>query len=157
DVVRHQRAFHEGVARADAVAVVDAEVLAVRHEVFALNAALVLDDNRPLTAALLVEELDAAVDLGDDRRLLRPPGFEELGDARETTGDVLGAAHFARGLGQQGTGGDRLPLLDFDTGTFRDVVVGEDVPLGVLDQDLRVQVALVLHDRAPGVTGGVDL
>ena len=29
--------------------------------------------------------------------------------------------------------------------------------LGVLDEDLRVEVALVLHDRAAGVAGGVDL
>ena len=72
--------------------------------------ALVLDDDRPLAAALLVEQLDAAVDLGDDGRLLGPPGLEELGDARQTAGDVLRAADLARGLGQQGAGGDRRAL-----------------------------------------------
>ena len=75
-------ALRPGRRRPDAVAAVDAEVLAVGDEVLALDAALVLDDDRPLAAALLVEQLDAAVDLGDDRRLLGPPGLEQLGDAR---------------------------------------------------------------------------
>ena len=110
-----------------------------------------------LPAPLLVEQLDAAVDLGDDGRLLGPPGLEQLGDAGQAAGDVLRAADLARGLGQQGAGGDHLPLLDLDARTFGDVVVGEDVPLGVLDQDLRVQLALVLHDRPAGVARGVDL
>ena len=73
--------------------------------------ALVLDDDRPLAAALLVEQLDAAVDLGDDGGLLGPPGLEQLGDARQAAGDVLRAADLARGLGQQGAGGDLLPLV----------------------------------------------
>ena len=111
DVVRDQRALDERVAGPDAVAAVDAEVLAVRHEVLALDAALVADDDRPLAAALLVQELDAAVDLGDDRRLLGPPGLEELGDARQAAGDVLGAAHLARGLGQQRAGRDHLAVV----------------------------------------------
>src|SRR6185437_14577255 len=114
DVVRHERPFDEGVAGADAVAAVDAEVLAVGHQVLALDAALVLDDDRPLAAALLVEQLDAAVDLGDDGRLLGPPRLEQLGDPRQAAGDVLGAADLARGLGQQGAGGDLRPLLDLD-------------------------------------------
>ncbi len=99
------------VAGTDAVAAVHAEILAVRHEVFALDAAFVADDDRSLAAALLVEELDAAVDLGDDGRLLGPPGLEELGDSRQAAGDVLSAAHFARGLGQQGAGRDHWPSL----------------------------------------------
>ena len=38
DVVRHQRPFDQGVAGPDAVAAVDAEVLAVGDEVLALDA-----------------------------------------------------------------------------------------------------------------------
>ena len=135
----------------------DAEVLAVGHEVLALDAALVADDDRPLAAPLLVEQLDAAVDLGDDRRLLGPPGLEELGDARQAAGDVLGAAHLARGLGQQRAGRDHLAVVDLDAGPLGDVLVVEGLALGVLDDDLRVQVALVLDDRAADVARGVDL
>ena len=49
------------------------------------------------------------------------------------------------------------PLVDLDAGPLGDVVVVEDLALGVLDDDLRVQVALVLHDRPAGVARGVDL
>ena len=49
------------------------------------------------------------------------------------------------------------PSLDLDAGLLGDVVEVEDLALGVLDDDLRVQVALVLHDRAAGVAGGVVL
>ena len=157
DVVRDQRPLDQRVAGADAVAAVDAQVLAVRHEVLALDAALVADDDRPLAAPLLVEQLDAAVDLGDDRRLLGPPGLEELGDPRQTAGDVLGAAHLARGLGQQRAGRDHLAVVDLDAGPLGDVLVVEGLALGVLDDDLRVQVALVLDDRPPDVARGVDL
>ena len=114
DVVRDQRPLDQRVAGTDAVAAVNAEVLAVRDEVLALDAALVADDDGPLAAALLVQELDAAVDLGDDRRLLGPPGLEQLGDPRQAAGDVLGAAHLARGLGQQGAGRDHLAVVDLD-------------------------------------------
>ena len=49
------------------------------------------------------------------------------------------------------------PLGDLDARPLGDVVVGEDVPLAVLDEDLRVQVPLVLHDRPAGVPRRVDL
>ena len=66
----------------NAVAAVDAEVLAVRDEVLALDAALVADDDRALAAPFFFEKLDATIDLGDDRRFLGASGLEELGDPR---------------------------------------------------------------------------
>ena len=41
-----------------------------------------------------------------------------------------------------------LAFVDFDVGLFRQVVEVEDLAVGVFDDDLRVQVALVLHDHA---------
>ena len=153
----NERALDQGVAGADAVAAMDAEILAVRHEVFALDAAFVADDDRPFAAPFFVQELDAAVDLGDDRRLLGPPGLEELGDPRQAAGDVLGGAHLARRLGQKGSGRDHLAVVDLDAGPLGDVLVVEGLALGVNDDDLRVQVSLVLDDRPADVAGGVDL
>ena len=63
-----------------------------------------------LAARLLAEELDRAVDLGDDRRILRLAGFEDFRDAGQTAGDVLRAGDFARRFGQQRAGGDRIGL-----------------------------------------------
>ena len=45
------------------VAGVNAKVLAVRDKVFAFDAAFAADDNGPLAAALLAQQLDGAVDL----------------------------------------------------------------------------------------------
>src|SRR5271157_5513006 len=157
DVMRDERSLDQWVAGADAVGTVDPQILAVGHEMLALDAALVTDDDRALAAPFLVQQFHAAIDLGDDRRLLGPPGFEELGDPGQAAGDVLGAAHLARGLGQERAGGDHLACVDLDTGSLGDVLVIEGLALGVLDHDLRVQVALVLDDGASDVAGGVGL
>ena len=106
DVVGHERPIDEGLAGADEGAGVDAEVLAVRDEVFALDAAFAADDDRPLAAALLAQQLHDAVDLGDDCRVLGLAGLEDLRHAGQAAGDVLGAGDFAGRLGQQRAGGD---------------------------------------------------
>ena len=85
------------------------------------------------------------------------PRLEQLGDPRQPAGDVLGAAHLARGLGHQGAGRDHLAVVDLDARPLGDVLVVEGLPLGVHDDDLRVQVPLVLDDRPPDVARGVDL
>ena len=150
DVVRHQRPVDQGLAGPDEVAGVDAQVLAVRDEVLAFDAALAADDDRPLAAALLAQQLDRAVDLGDDGRVLRLAGLEDFGHARQTAGDVLRARHFARRLGQQRAGRDLLAFGDFDVGLFGQVVEVENLAAVVFQDDLRVQVALVLDDRCGG-------
>ena len=109
------------------VAGVHAEVLAVRHEVLALDAAFAADDDRPLAAALLAEHFDDAVDLGHDGRVLRLAGLEDFGHARQTAGDVLRAGDFAGRLGQQRAGRDGLAFVDFDVGLFGQVVDVEDL------------------------------
>ena len=93
--MRDQRTIDQGLAGADEVAGVDAEVLAVRHQVLALDAALAADDNRPLAAAFFAQQLHVAVDLGDHGRVLGLAGLEDFRHAGQTAGDVLGAGHFA--------------------------------------------------------------
>jgi hypothetical protein len=124
-------------------------VLAVRDEVLLRDAGLVLDDDRPLAAALLAE-LDLAVDLADDGRVLRLAGLEDLGDSRQTAGDVLRSGHLSRRLGDQGAGLDLLRRPRPRCGPSRASGTGRGVPFGVLDHDLRVQVALVLDDDHAG-------
>ena len=114
---------------------------------FALDAAFAADDDRPLAAALLAQQLDRAVDFGDHGRILRLAGLEDFRHARQTAGDVLRAGHLAGRLGQQRTGRDLVSLIDFDVGLFGQVVEVENLAAGVFQHDLRVQVALVLHDH----------
>ena len=117
-VVRHERAVDQRFASLDVVATVDAQVLALRHQVLALEAALALDEDRAL-AAPLVAELDDAVDLGQHRRVLRTTRLEQLRDARQTTGDVLRALDLTRGLGEHHAGDHLLAALDLDVGLLR--------------------------------------
>src|SRR5690606_12622819 len=111
DVVRHQRTFDQGLARLDVIAGVDEESLAVRHQVLALDPRLAADDDRPLAAALLAQDFHHAVDLGDNRRILRLAGFEDFRHARQTARDVGNARSLARRLGDGRTGRDHLPLF----------------------------------------------
>ena len=50
DVVRHQRSVDQRLAGFDDVAGVDEEALAVRHQVFAFDAAFAADDDRSFAA-----------------------------------------------------------------------------------------------------------
>ena len=98
DVVRHQRPIDQGLAGLHVVARVDEEPLAVRHQVLALDAAFAADDDRPLAAALLLEDLDHAVDLGHHRRVFRLAGLEDFRHPRQTAGDVGDARAASRGV-----------------------------------------------------------
>ena len=101
------------------------------------------------------KQFHRAVDLGDDRRVLRLAGLEDFGHARQTARDVLRARHFARRLGQQRTARNLVPFVDFDMGLFRQVVKVEDFAALVFQHDLRVEVPLVLHDQPANVAAGV--
>jgi hypothetical protein len=72
-------------------------------------------------------DLDLAVDLGHDRRILRLAGLEDLGDAGQTAGDVLRAAGFTRRLGQHVPGSHLSRHFDLDVGLLGQVVEVEDL------------------------------
>src|SRR5204863_29603 len=109
DVVRVRAAVHERLACLHVVALVDADVLALGDQVLARLAHLGRDDDLPLALGVLAEG-DDAVDLADDRELLRLARLEELGDARQAAGDVLGLGGLARHLGDDVARRHALPL-----------------------------------------------
>src|SRR5690606_5035981 len=80
DVVRVRAAVHQRLTGLDEVALVDADVLALRDQVLARLADLGGHDDLALALRVLAER-DDAVDLADDRELLRLARLEELGDA----------------------------------------------------------------------------
>src|SRR6185369_7982393 len=121
DVVRVRRAVHERLARADVIALVRADVLALRDEVLARLADLRRDDDLPLALGVLAER-HYAVDLADDRELLRLPRLEELRDARETAGDVLRLRGLARHLGDDVAGADHLTVEDVQMDADRELI-----------------------------------
>src|SRR5262249_26299058 len=124
NVVWHQRPNYQRIALADSVARVDAQVLAVRHQVFAFFAdrfAGVVGRLNPdgALAAFLITQPDDASDLGHDGRIARPARLEDFRDPRQTAGDVLRAADFPRCLGQERAGRDLLAIADFQVRLLR--------------------------------------
>jgi hypothetical protein len=113
--VRHARAVHQRVAALDVVAFLHRDVLALRHQVLARGRLLVahlLGHHQDAALRLVVlAELHAAVDLADDRMVLRAPRLEQLRHARQAAGDVARLGRFARHAREHVAGGDlRLPF-----------------------------------------------
>src|SRR5207237_1211394 len=94
-----------------------------------------------------------AGDFGEDRRVLGLAGFEDFGDAGQTTDDVHGAAGFARLTGDHLAGDDLLAVGDFDTRLGGQVVEVEDLAVGAGDGNAGVAFALVLDDDELGLAG----
>ena len=96
NVVRRRIAVDDVIALLHDVAVLQMDVLALGDQIFdRLRAFLVRDDGEALLVLVVAAELHRAGDLRDDRVILRTARLEQLGDARQTAGDVarLGALH----------------------------------------------------------------
>ena len=128
DVVRVRRPVLQRLARANAVTRLDVDVLALRDQVLARlvgeRRAVVAerrDDDLALALGVLAEG-NLAVDLRDDRVVLRLAGLEELGDARQTAGDVLGLRGLARDLRDDLARLEQVAVLDDDVRADREEV-----------------------------------
>src|SRR6266513_875416 len=151
NIVRVHRSLGEAVAGAHPVALVHAQVLARRHLVqlrlplFGVNVDLAL-------AAFDLAEPHGAVHFGDGRRILGPPGLEQLGHARQAPRDVTRLVRLARHLGEHETGVHLLAVLDGELRPFGDDEVAQPLFLLALlldDLDVRVQLLVpVLDDHA---------
>src|SRR5690606_18207154 len=154
DLVRVGRAFGEMLALVDHVAGLHDDVLAGGDEVLLLLRGLFVADDELALAAQGALERDDALDAGHLGGVLRTTGFEELGDAGETTGDVLGLGGLTGGLGEQGAGLDDVAFVDDDLGADGNRVGGQGLAGGVAHLDLRVEVFLVLDDHGRDAAGG---
>ena len=102
DFLRGDGAFGELLAAADVVVLEDDDLLGEGDEVLFGDAGDLVPDDEDALAALVVAEVDDAVDAGDLRDVLGGAGLEELGDAGEAAGDVAGLVLAAGGLGAEG-------------------------------------------------------
>ncbi len=96
--MRIARTVHERLARADAVAFLDVHVHAARQRVLPRFRPFVRDHENLAHALHDAAVTHDAVDFRDDRGFARLPGLEQLDDARQTAGDVLGLRRLARNL-----------------------------------------------------------
>ena len=101
DVVRRRVAVEQILAALDDVAFLHGEVLALGHQVF--HRLRILSFRRDGDAALVLvvaPELDPARGLGDHGVVFGTARFEQLGHARQTTGDVAGLSAFGGHAGE---------------------------------------------------------
>ena len=153
-ILRHQHTVNQGVAGFDAVTLVHAVMFALWNRVLDFSAGIATDDDDAL-AALTFTEVDNTVDFGHDCRVLRRTSFEELGDARQTTGDVVGTRDFARSRRQQSTTVDLLTFDDTQGRFFRHRIMRDRPALVVFKHHLRMQIALTFEDDAIDDAGDI--
>src|SRR6266702_1434588 len=138
-------------ARAHAVALVHAQVLAGRHLVQLRLPLLGVDVDLAL-ATLDLAEPHRAVDLGDRRGILGPAGLEQLGHARQAARDVARLVRLARHLREHEPGVHFLAVLHGELRPFGDDEVAQPLFLLALlldDLDVRVQLLLPVLDDHP--------
>src|SRR5690606_13313698 len=155
-------AVHQRLAGTDVIALLDGEVLALGDEELACLAHLGGDDDLALALGVLAEA-HRAVDLGDDRVILRLTRLEELRHARKTARDVLRLRGLARDLRENLARVDLLTVGRDDVRADRQEVAREVladagllglVRLRILDADPRTSARVTrLDDHAPRQTG----
>ena len=145
--MRHPVAVHQQIALLDVIAFLHADVLALGDQV--LDRLLVLlgrdHDDAPLGLVVLAE-FDASVALADDREILRLARLEQLGDARQTAGDVAGLRGFARDAREHVAGLDLRSVLDREDGVDRHEVARLE-PVGERQHLALARRASVIRGR----------
>ena len=137
--MRVQRTIHQRLAGAQAFTFLHVDVNTARHGVLLLLAVICRDVDLALALGDFAEA-DDTIDLADNGRLTRLAGFEELDDARQTAGDVLGAGGFARDLRQDVSGEDLVAVLHHEVSAAGHQIAL--VALGALDEDGRLALLI---------------
>src|SRR5688500_489471 len=162
NVVRIHRTLGETVARSHPVTGVHAKVLAGRDlielsRILSIRRRVLRHDSDLALAALDVAESHLTIDLGDRGRILRTARLEQLGNTRQTTGDVASLVRFAADLSEDRSGRDLLAIFNRQLRANRDHEVTKALLLAALrfpDLDVRVQLfLLVLDDDGLAETG----
>src|SRR5215475_2217523 len=158
DVVRVERAVHQRLAGAHAVALLDVDVRAARDRILALFTGLA-DDADLLRAFGDIAELDRAVNLAHHGRLARLARLEQLDYAGQAADDVLRSGDFARDLCDHVARRDLVAVRDHEVGADRHRVRLERFAGVGLDFDARLAllVGRIHDDRARQAGDFVDL
>ena len=165
DLLGGDGAFGELLAAADVVVLEDDDLLGEGDEVFFGDAGDLVFDDEDAFAALVVAEVDDAVDAGNLGDVLGGAGLEELGDAGEAAGDVAGLVFAAGGLGEGFAGLDVVAVGDHDGGAGGDGVDAEGVELvdvagegfadgELFDDEAGVEAGAAVGDDAHAGAGG---
>src|SRR3569832_2272999 len=144
DVVRIRRAVDDDLAALDVLTLEHRDVAPLRNQLFVLGAVIGGDDHALLALGLLAEA-DGAGDLREDERVLRLTRLEQVGDARQTAGDVAGLGGLLRNTRDHVAHAHRRTVLEIDDGAGRQIIHGRDLGPG----DVQF-LALLVHQLAHG-------
>src|SRR6478735_9209724 len=158
--MRIRRAADEVVAALDVIAFLHVDDLRFRHQIFDLGRTVIRNDRDLALRLIVLLEGDLAGHLGDDRILLRLARLEELGDARQTAGDVTRTSGFPRHTGEHLAGLDRLAVFDRDNRASGQTIdacfLGAFTRQGqARTQVLFLRLGRILGDDALDDTGGL--
>src|SRR5208282_897452 len=134
-IVQVERAIDEGLARLDVIAFLNVDVHTARNRIFLRGLAIFAFDVDLAHALGDIAVTDHAVDFADDRGILGLTGFEELDDARETTGDVFRLGGFTRDFREHVSGLHFVAVLDHQVRTRRHEVLFADLARRIADKN----------------------
>ena len=146
DVSRCDGTVGERRASLDIVAVLSKNLLGGGDEIGALFAGLAGDGDLTVVAFEFLVDGDNTVDFSHDGGVGRVAGFEELGDAGQTAGNIASLTEAARNLDHDVTSLELLTLVDTNVCTHGKVVDFEDVAIAIDDVEGGVLGALAAFD-----------
>ena len=145
--MRIERPVDQRLAGLDVFAFLHVDVHAAGDGVFLLRLAVFALDVDLAQALADFAVFDDAVDFADDGGVFGLAGFEELDDARQTAGDVLGLGGFARDLGQHVAGLDFVAIGDHQVSARRHEVLLAAAAGGVANQDRGLMLFVARGQR----------
>ena len=132
-------AVHQHLALLDVLTLEHVDVTKLRNQRFIRFTFGIGDDQALLALGFLAERYGTG-HFRENCRLLRLARFEQIGNARQTTGDVAVLGGFLRDLGEHIADLDLGTVFDVDEGAARQHVVHRDIGSGVAQY-----VALAIH------------
>jgi len=154
DFMGVHRTFGKLLAFLYVIALEHNHMFAERNKMLLLHPGLQVFDDDATLAANAGTEVHNALNLGNLGGIFRPPGFKELGHARQSARDVPGLRGLARGLGHQGARDDLVAFRDDNVGPGRNQIISDRLAPVIANNDLRVQILLVLDNHHGLLAGG---
>src|SRR6202140_5219294 len=146
-----ERTVNQGLAGPDVIAFLHVDVHAARNGVFLGGPSdfrsIVTFDVDFAHALGDFAVAHHAIDFADDRGILGLAGFEELHDARETSGDVLGLGGLARNFREHVAGLHLVAILNHQVSTGRHEVLLANLARGIADQNRGLMLFIARRER----------
>ena len=89
NIMRSRCSFYQRVTLLDDIPILNGQMTAFRNQIFN-RLTLGRNDGNSLLGLIVLAKLNHTVNIRDDCRIFRTAGFKQLGNTRQTTGNILG-------------------------------------------------------------------